>query len=137
MPTRFITSKTSRLYEASTGRAWEMVLIFGDQVETSGSPVNGRIRAEFRGRPGFIKQDQLGSNAALELYFIDVGQGDSLGSRGVVIGLTFVDGGEGIDGVGNLIGWASHLERGGLADSVVAGRCIELGAFFPDIPTVH
>ena len=54
-----------------------MVLIFGDEVQTSGSPVDGRIQAEFRNRQGFIDQDHLGLKAALELYFIDVGQGDS------------------------------------------------------------
>jgi competence protein ComEC len=110
MPTRFITSKTSRLYEAPTGRAWEMVLIFGDEVETSGSPVNGRIRAEFRDRPGFIKQDQLGPNAALELYFIDVGQGDSIfvvtpGRKKILI-----DGGQNRQALGFLV-WKYRLDK--------------------------
>jgi hypothetical protein len=54
-----------------------MVLIFGDEVRTSGSAVDGRIQAEFRNRQGFIDQDHLGLEAELELYFIDVGQGDS------------------------------------------------------------
>jgi hypothetical protein len=54
-----------------------MVLIFGDEVKTSGSPVEGRVRAEFRGRKGFISENHLGNNPALEMYFIDVGQGDS------------------------------------------------------------
>jgi len=77
MATRFITRKTSRLYESSTGEERRMVLIFGDQVETTGPAVNGRVPAEFRGRPGFIRHDHLGLQPVLELYFIDVGQGDS------------------------------------------------------------
>ena len=77
MATQYITRKTSRLYESSTGGKREMVLIFGDEVETTGPPVNGRVPVEFRGRPGFIQKSHLGQKPVLELYFIDVGQGDS------------------------------------------------------------
>lgn len=77
MATRFITQKTSRLYENSTAGKWAMTLIFGDEVETTGLAVNGRVPAEFRGRQGFIQEAHLGQKPALELYFIDVGQGDS------------------------------------------------------------
>ena len=77
MATQYITRKTSRLYESSTGGKQEMVLIFGDEVETTGPPVNGRVPVEFRGRPGFIQKSHLGQKPVLELYFIDVGQGDS------------------------------------------------------------
>jgi len=54
-----------------------MILIFGDEVQTKGSAINGRIPVEFRNRPGYIKEKDLGDKAGLELYFIDVGQGDS------------------------------------------------------------
>jgi len=77
MPIKYINSKTSPLYRSSTGGSREMVLIFGDEVETKGSPIDGRVQAEFRGREGFISQNHLGSKPALEIYFIDVGQGDS------------------------------------------------------------
>ena len=77
MPVKYISSKTSPLYKSSTDGSREMVLIFGDEVETSGSPVNSRVQAEFRGRKGFISENHLGNKPALEIYFIDVGQGDS------------------------------------------------------------
>ena len=77
MPIKYISSKTSPLYRVSTGGSREMVLIFGDEVKTSGSPVNGRVQAEFRGRKGFISENHLGNKPTLEIYFIDVGQGDS------------------------------------------------------------
>ena len=77
MPVKYISGKSSPLYRSSTGGSREMVLIFGDEVKTSGSPVEGRVRAEFRGRKGFISENHLGNNPALEMYFIDVGQGDS------------------------------------------------------------
>ncbi len=54
-----------------------MVLIFGDVVEVMGAAVNGRVPIEFRGRKGFISESHLGDKPVLELYFIDVGQGDS------------------------------------------------------------
>jgi len=77
MPTKFVTTKTTHLYENPTGSARSMVLIYGDEVTTTGNPSNGRLQASFRGRNGFITASSLGDPAALEMYFIDVGQGDS------------------------------------------------------------
>jgi Metallo-beta-lactamase superfamily len=80
MTIKYINNKTSPLYRSSTNGSREMILIFGDEVKTSGSPVNGRVQAEFRERKGFISGNHLGhlgNEPALEIYFIDVGQGDS------------------------------------------------------------
>jgi competence protein ComEC len=74
---RFIVKRTSRLFESSTGRAFKMVLIFGDEVEVVGPEEHGRVKAMFRARTGWVKKDHLGAEAVLEVYFIDVGQGDS------------------------------------------------------------
>jgi hypothetical protein len=63
MATRFIISKASRLYEGSTGGQRRMVLIFDDEVETTGPPIDGRTPVEFRGRPGFVLEHQLGSSS--------------------------------------------------------------------------
>jgi beta-lactamase superfamily II metal-dependent hydrolase len=77
MPTRYISSKTAQLYTAPTGGAHSMILIFGDEVEVTGPADGARFPAIYRGRPGFVSAAQLGDTPALELYFIDVGQGDS------------------------------------------------------------
>lgn len=77
MATRYVTRKTSRLYKLPTGGERKMVLIYGDEVETTGNPVNNRVPVLFRGKDGFIPESQLGEHPVLELYFIDVGQGDS------------------------------------------------------------
>lgn len=79
MTRRFITSKTSRLYEQTTGQKQHMVMIFGDEldVDLSGNAINGRRAASFRGRSGFVDVDHIGEEAPLEMYFIDVGQGDA------------------------------------------------------------
>jgi glyoxylase-like metal-dependent hydrolase (beta-lactamase superfamily II) len=112
MATQYITRKTSQLYEFSTGGKREMVLIFGDEVETTGPPVNGRVPVEFRGRPGFIQKSHLGQKPVLELYFIDVGQGDSTfivtpGRKKIVI-----DGGLNRRALGFLV-WKYRLDKPG------------------------
>jgi len=56
-----------------------MVMIFGDEIDVAAgaAPVNGRVPAAFRSQQGFVRQDQIGTQAPLEIYFIDVGQGDA------------------------------------------------------------
>jgi competence protein ComEC len=111
MATKFVSRKTSRLYDAAEGGTWRMVLIFGDEVETTGPSSNGRVPARFRGRDGWIKQDHLGSMPALELYFIDVGQGDSTfivtPSRKKIL----VDGGKNRRALG-FLAWKYRLDQG-------------------------
>ena len=77
MATRFVADKTTTLYRKTSGSSRHGCLIFGDKVETTGRAVNGRVPVEFRGRPGFVKQSELGSSRPLEFYSIDVGQGDA------------------------------------------------------------
>jgi competence protein ComEC len=77
MTTKYVSTKTAYLYKALSGGDRSMVLIYGDEVATTGGATNGRLRATFRGRNGFIKADAFGDQPSLELYFIDVGQGDS------------------------------------------------------------
>lgn len=77
MATRYVTAKTSRLYENDSGLAYHTVLIFGDEVSVTNQVSNGRRKASFRGREGWMKEEDLGEEPSLELYFIDVGQGDS------------------------------------------------------------
>ncbi|MFP6584105.1 MAG: hypothetical protein VCD00_16325 [Candidatus Hydrogenedentota bacterium] len=54
-------------------------LLWGDQVKVIG---NGRKASEAkiraRGRTGYVKKSALGGDPLLEVYFIDVGQGDGV-----------------------------------------------------------
>src|SRR6188508_344529 len=77
MPAKFVTTKTAPLYEDSANDARSMILIYGDEVTATGNAVNNRVPVNFRGRDGFIAAASLGNSTALEMYFIDVGQGDS------------------------------------------------------------
>src|SRR5690606_11976516 len=77
MATGYVARRTARLLEGPNGNGYRMVLIFGDEVERTGDVVNGRERVIFRGREGYLREQDLGSEPALEMYFIDVGQGDA------------------------------------------------------------
>jgi len=76
----YVGTKTARLYNSATGEGYAMVMIHGDEVLVSTTPdfsSSQRIAAEFRGRHGYVKQNQLKQEPDLEVYFIDVGQGDA------------------------------------------------------------
>ncbi len=78
MATRFINKKTARLYSNTTGGAYEQILIYGEEVQTVGRAVDGRIKATYRNKyEGFVKVAELMNKGELEIYFIDVGQGDA------------------------------------------------------------
>lgn len=77
MPIRYVQARTSTLYANSTGSARIAYAIFGDELETTGVAVNGRTPILYRGRNGFIASAALSTEAPLEYYAVDVGQGDA------------------------------------------------------------
>ena len=77
MPTRYVTARTAQLYAAPAGGAHTMVLIFGDEVDVTGPADGARTPVTYRGRAGFVRSQHIGDRPPLELYFIDVGQGDA------------------------------------------------------------
>jgi hypothetical protein len=77
MSLRYVNDKTTTMYNASTGSARAGYLIFGDEVDKTGNASNGRTPIDFRGRAGFVVTNDLGLEAPLEYYAIDVGQGDA------------------------------------------------------------
>jgi beta-lactamase superfamily II metal-dependent hydrolase len=77
MTTKYITTKTAYLYEQATGSSRSMVLIYGDEVTAITNPATGRAKVRFRGHDGYLNTSSLGTTASLEMYFIDVGTGDS------------------------------------------------------------
>lgn len=56
---------------------WNRELLWGDQVRVLDSSENKKM-IEARGLTGWIDESDLGGEPLLELYFIDVGQGDGL-----------------------------------------------------------
>jgi len=52
-------------------------LFVGDWIR-EGAKQNGRTKIEFRGGEGYIDNNAIGNKRTLEVYFIDVGQGDAI-----------------------------------------------------------
>ena len=77
MARRYISNRNTYFYRNATTNSRSLVLIFGDEVETIGNQQNGRDEAIYRTRRGWVRSDRLMTEHPLELYFIDVGQGDS------------------------------------------------------------
>src|SRR5690606_23651976 len=54
-------------------------LLWGDRVELlSQRKQNGRYKVKARGVEGYVAAEDLGDESLLEIYFIDVGQGDGI-----------------------------------------------------------
>jgi beta-lactamase superfamily II metal-dependent hydrolase len=77
---KYVNKETAKLYSGSEPEKVLMDLLWGDRVELiSNTKVNGRYNVKARwAKSGFINADDLGDEALLEYYFIDVGQGDGV-----------------------------------------------------------
>ncbi len=65
------------LYRESDGNAKRFDLLWGDCVQVYGAH-DGRYRVHARGFEGWVDEDHVGDDILLEVYFIDVGQGDGV-----------------------------------------------------------
>lgn len=70
-------AKNSRLFKSPVGFDSRTILIYGDEVDFLGVHKNKRIKVSSRKELGWLSKSELRTDPVLELYFIDVGQGDS------------------------------------------------------------
>jgi competence protein ComEC len=81
MAQRFLNKKTHRFYFVNDdGERKSYVLTYGDKVNTRTGAAPGGLgykRVEYRGRLGEWKEPPLMTSRSLEMYFLDVGQGDA------------------------------------------------------------
>ena len=75
METRFIKPFKSRLVDEANRRI--TTLLWGDPVHVEEN-VGGKVKVKARGWEGFLSEDDLTDQSLLEIYAIDVGQGDGL-----------------------------------------------------------
>ncbi len=109
MPIRYVSTKSTVFHPDPETDSQEFVLIFGDEVETTGIQANDRDEVIYRHRTGWVRSDRLTTNHPLEMYFIDVGQGDAAyivtpGGRKILI-----DGGSGNEAFQFLV-WKYRLD---------------------------
>ena len=69
------TMYSAPFFRNSTGGDKRFDLLWGDCVQVYGAQ-DGRLQAHARGFEGWVDEDHVGADALLEVYFIDVGQGD-------------------------------------------------------------
>ncbi len=72
-----LATPTAPLYAAASGGRRRIELLWGDRVEVLETGT-GRWRVRARGAEGYLEPKSLGGQSLLELYFIDVGQGDGI-----------------------------------------------------------
>jgi metallo-beta-lactamase superfamily protein len=75
MPLKYVSPFETTL---KTDRGRSMTLIWGDPCHVLGAPANGKVRVRARGQEGLVAQDALSDTGLLEMYVIDVGQGDGI-----------------------------------------------------------
>ena len=68
---------TTPLFARATGETEKIELLWGDRVRVIDQSTN-RWKVKARGVTGFVNPNHLGTTSYLELYFIDVGQGDGV-----------------------------------------------------------
>jgi beta-lactamase superfamily II metal-dependent hydrolase len=110
MTIQYISTKSTVFHPDPQTDSQEFVLIFGDEIDTTGQQENGRDEVIYRGRTGWVRSDRLMPDHPLEIYCIDVGQGDSVfvvtpNGRKIL-----VDGGQGNEAFQFLV-WKYRLDQ--------------------------
>lgn len=79
MAIQFVGNKTKRFHFLDQGIRKSYVLIYGDEVENlpGNALTQGYTPIRYRGRDGEMKSPSLVNKRSLEMYFLDVGQGDA------------------------------------------------------------
>lgn len=81
MSVKYVAKNTAKFVKTYTnGKIVKAELLWGDQLEVDESIINpdGYIKCKARGTDGFIEPNSYGDKALLEIYVIDVGQGDGI-----------------------------------------------------------
>jgi beta-lactamase superfamily II metal-dependent hydrolase len=75
----YVKTDKAPMYLEATGSKRLMHLLWGDRVEVH-DEAGSRVKVRARGREsfGWVEKSALGGDPLLELYFIDVGQGDGV-----------------------------------------------------------
>jgi beta-lactamase superfamily II metal-dependent hydrolase len=80
MKTEYVSKDSVPLFKAASGSERLLNLLWGDRVtyDETQAVSGGRVKGRARGFEGFVNKADLGGESLLEIYFIDVGQGDGV-----------------------------------------------------------
>jgi beta-lactamase superfamily II metal-dependent hydrolase len=74
---KYVSLDTAKLYLADSGSKARLELLWGDQARVlEAGATRSKVRA--RGKTGWVDNAALGDTSLLEVYIIDVGQGDGI-----------------------------------------------------------
>ncbi len=74
---RFAKERLVSIYDQPEGRE-QLKVFMGEWLKQEAPPVGDWVAVKFRGGRGFVKTAHLGTQRLLEIFFIDVDQGDSI-----------------------------------------------------------
>ncbi|HEX8752729.1 MAG TPA: MBL fold metallo-hydrolase [Solirubrobacterales bacterium] len=74
----YVKVDTTPLYTEPTGSKAELHLLWGDRLTVGGEEAGDRVKARARGEEGWVERSALGGKPLLEVYVIDVRQGDGI-----------------------------------------------------------
>jgi beta-lactamase superfamily II metal-dependent hydrolase len=77
---RFTTAQLTKVYDRPEKPRKEVAhVFFGEWMKLLPEPArDGQVHVKFRGGSGWVEEDRLGADRKLEMFFIDVGQGDAI-----------------------------------------------------------
>lgn len=76
---KYINKNTAKLYRRDNPDKEFIELLWGDSVKLlDNQTVNGKLLVRSRACTGFVNAADVGDTSLLEIYFIDVGQGDGI-----------------------------------------------------------
>ena len=119
------------LYKTDTGSKPRFHLLWGDRVEVM-EETNNRAKVRARGWTGWVKKSVLDGDSLLELYFIDVGQGDGVLIRTPEGQHLLIDGGYTRSkqptnkSAADFVDWKFFKDYGGIdinLDAMIASHC--------------
>ena len=77
MTTKFVATDTAPLFAAASGAEKLLALLWGDHL-TVLEQSESRVKVRARGKVRYVQSSVIGDESFLEVYFIDVGQGDGV-----------------------------------------------------------
>lgn len=77
MPIQYVSEETAPLFADAAGSKKIGELLWGDHLDVLQAGAS-RTEVRARGKKGWVSNDVVGNNSLLEIYIVDVGQGDGI-----------------------------------------------------------